>query len=603
VEALQVELRRTRDDAQATAQVRVADGVRWLGAGQPEKAVRALKAAWRAIRAKGINNAWVSPVLPWLATAIRQQAEGLPPYARHRRDRLLRLAGRVVRAALCITRRFRNDLPHALREKGLLSALQADGRAARRYLEQSLQEARRQGARYEYAQSLSARGRVGRGLGWSGAARDLAEGQRLIGELERGILKPEEDSSDTRKSLPTLSLVDRFDTLLDAGRKIASALDREAVFGAVQEGALRLLRGEQCQIIPAPGAGWPLAEQVFRAKQTVVHSESSANVRLEELGLPGVRSVLCTPVFVRGQAAACFCVTHRHVLDLFRDDEVRLAEFIAAIAGAALENAAGYAELQRLNVTLEQRVAERTADLEASTKELANSNAELEQFAYVASHDLQEPLRTVTSYCRLLEENCQGHLDAKTREYMDQVLDGAQRMRTLISDLLTYSRVGRRGRPFQPTDCNAVLDLALSNLKLTIEETGAVVTRTPLPEVLGDPTQLLQLFQNLLGNAIKFRKAQPPHVDIQAERSGAEWVFSVRDDGIGIEPEHLERIFLIFHRLHTREEYPGTGIGLAVCKKTVERHGGRIWVESRPGEGSTFRFALAAMPKSRETSA
>jgi signal transduction histidine kinase len=234
------------------------------------------------------------------------------------------------------------------------------------------------------------------------------------------------------------------------------------------------------------------------------------------------------------------------------------------------------------------------ARLKEYAEQLARSNAELQQFAYVASHDLQEPLRMVASYTQLLGERYRGKLDADADEFIGYAVDGAKRMQSLINDLLTYARVGTREAAFEPTDCNAVLDHALRNLTIAMEESGAVVTRDPLPTVRGDATQLIQLFQNMIGNAIKFVRESPPRVHISARRQGIEWLFSVRDNGIGIPESALDRVFIIFHRLHGRSEYGGTGIGLAICKRTVARHGGRIWVTSELGKGSTFWFTLPA---------
>ena len=217
----------------------------------------------------------------------------------------------------------------------------------------------------------------------------------------------------------------------------------------------------------------------------------------------------------------------------------------------------------------------------------------LEQFAYVASHDLQEPLRTVAGYLQLIERRYKSKLDKDADEFIQFAVEGAVRLQQLIDDLLTYSRIETRGRPFENTDCNQVLDSVLAGLRGFIRENQATITHDSLPTVWGDRTQIGQLFQNLIGNAIKFRMpAEPPRIHIGCRRAEGAWEFTVQDNGIGISPEYFDRIFVIFQRLHAKSEYPGTGIGLAICKKIVERHGGRIWVESRPGEGATFLFTI-----------
>jgi PAS domain S-box-containing protein len=231
-------------------------------------------------------------------------------------------------------------------------------------------------------------------------------------------------------------------------------------------------------------------------------------------------------------------------------------------------------------------------ELAAKAVELARSNAELEQFAYVSSHDLQEPLRMVSSYLQLIESRYKEHLDEDGHEFIRYAVDGAKRMQALINDLLSFSRVGTRGKPFGPVESEASLKDALNNLEVAIETDHAKVEYGALPKVTADVGQLTQLFQNLVGNAIKFHGEAAPAVHIEATRGDGVWTFAVRDNGIGIDPKYFDRVFIVFQRLHARDDYPGTGIGLAICKKIVERHGGRIWVESEPGKGSTFRFTL-----------
>jgi signal transduction histidine kinase len=262
-----------------------------------------------------------------------------------------------------------------------------------------------------------------------------------------------------------------------------------------------------------------------------------------------------------------------------RRDE-RLLEMLAAIGSQIGQ----FIERQRAEELLRQ-----------TSTELARSNTDLQQFAYVASHDLFEPLRMVVSFLQLLREHAAGKLDKESEEFITFALDGGRRMQALINDLLAYSRVDLRAQILEPTNCEHVLEAALGNLKVAIDETGAQINHQPLPTVRADIVQLIQLFQNLIGNAIKFHGKEPPRIDIDAREKDGEWLFTFRDKGIGIDPKHFARIFEIFQRLHTRQEYAGTGIGLAICKRIVERHGGRMWVESSPGNGSAFMFTLPVM--------
>jgi light-regulated signal transduction histidine kinase (bacteriophytochrome) len=243
----------------------------------------------------------------------------------------------------------------------------------------------------------------------------------------------------------------------------------------------------------------------------------------------------------------------------------------------------------------ERKQAER--QLEQQTAELSRSNRELEQFAYVASHDLQEPLRMVSSYCGLLARRYKGKLDRDADEFIQFAVDGATRMKDLIDDLLAYSRVGRQEKPLVMVDAGESVRSALANLEIAIKETGASIIYAALPRVIADPVQLTQVFQNLISNALKFRGSRRPVIHVSARHSNErqapiQWMFSIQDNGIGFEPQFQKRVFVIFQRLHTREEYEGNGIGLAITKKIIERHGGTIWVESTPGTGTTFFFTL-----------
>jgi hypothetical protein len=258
----------------------------------------------------------------------------------------------------------------------------------------------------------------------------------------------------------------------------------------------------------------------------------------------------------------------------FSDEELSFMKAVSDLVATAMER------------KRTQTVLQLTAD------EAKRSNRDLEQFAYIASHDLQEPLRAVGGYVRLLQRRFPENMDPKALQYINGAAEGADRMERLITDLLAFSRVGTHGAAFSSASLDAILDEALRNLQSSIETAQVKITRDPLPTLRVDATQIMQIFQNLIGNAIKFHSERPPEIHIGAKKEPGRWVITVRDNGIGIEPQYFDRIFQIFQRLHTRAHYPGTGIGLAICKKMVERHGGAIWVQSQPGQGAAFHFSL-----------
>lgn len=292
---------------------------------------------------------------------------------------------------------------------------------------------------------------------------------------------------------------------------------------------------------------------------------------------------------VLGEETAVECLK-QGVIDYVRKDT--LARLPMAIRGA---------------LKVKKSRDERKQSIEAlaqKVEELARSNRDLEQFAYVASHDLQEPLRMVSAYTQLLADRYRGKLDDQADKYINYAVDGAERMQSLIHDLLAFSRVGRQETELKATNCNYVVGQAMQDLHAAIMESGVTISREHLPQIKANETQLKQVFQNLIGNAIKFRGTEPPLIHISTERQGPDWIFSVADNGIGISAEHAENVFIIFNRLHTRTEYPGNGIGLAICKKIIERHGGLIEALPREGGGTIFRFSLpAATPEEIEVSA
>jgi PAS domain S-box-containing protein len=301
--------------------------------------------------------------------------------------------------------------------------------------------------------------------------------------------------------------------------------------------------------------------------------EDADFIRGRTAGSAGLHHAVGIPVLADEDLVAVIAFYNFDV----REEDPRLVELVSTVAA-------------QLGTVIRRKRAEDALAVQA--KELARSNADLEQFAYVASHDLQEPLRMVASYTQLLARRYQGKLDEDADEFIGYAVDGVTRMQSLINDLLAYSRVGTRGADLQPTDLNDVLEKVLRSLRAAIEETGAEVTHDPLPTVPADAGQIGQVLQNLVANALKFRGEEPPRIHVAAEHDAGEWHVRVEDNGIGIAPEFADRIFVLFQRLHSRGEYPGTGIGLAICKKIVDRHGGRIWVEGEPGRGSTFHFTL-----------
>ena len=323
-------------------------------------------------------------------------------------------------------------------------------------------------------------------------------------------------------------------------------------------------------------AVWSTAAPVWIADV----AQETALKRRESAQQAGLRSAFAFPIPVGGKFYGVMEFFGREVRP--RDERIlEIARTVGHQIGQFIARKQAEAELQEAN-----------GQLILKAQQLSRSNAELEQFAYVASHDLQEPLRMIASYTQLILRRYGDRFDGDAREFMDFIVDGATRMKQLIEDLLAYSRVGTHGKAFRPTDSGAAVQKALANLRAAIESSNGTVTCDPLPTINADEFQLVQLFQNLIGNALKFKGAETPHVHISVNEQADTWTFGVKDNGIGIDGEYFDRIFMVFQRLHSRTDYPGTGIGLAICKKVVDRHGGRLWIESGVGSGSTFWFTV-----------
>ena len=335
-----------------------------------------------------------------------------------------------------------------------------------------------------------------------------------------------------------------------------------------------------------------------------------------------LQSFISRPILKLATTARAVSEHHDYSLRVEKTTEDELGELTAAFNEMLSQIQRSDRALKKAHDDLEERVAQRTTELSEAnaslqvevgerkcaeaglrlkTEELARSNTELEQFAYVASHDLQEPLRMVSSYLQLVEQRYAGKLDAEATEFINFAVDGAARMRTLIRDLLEFSRAGRRPQSLAALNCETVFKHVVQSLQPAITDTQAKVTAGPLPTVRADNTDVTQLFQNLIGNAIKFHGPQPPVVRIEARREDGHWRFMVQDNGIGIAPEYFAKVFVIFQRLHSRTDYPGTGLGLAICKKIVDRYGGKIWIESTAGKGTTFYFTLPVNKEQEST--
>lgn len=439
-------------------------------------------------------------------------------------------------------------------------------------------------------------------------ASDAGQTVRLVG-ITRDITARREIAEALQQRNRELMLLNR------ANQALTSTIKLERVLGILLQEAAQLLEVAACSIwlidretseltcreacglksdtvrgwrLPKGEgiAGWVAENKVSLNVPDAQSDERHFREVDQETGLT-LHSILCIPLQTKGTVIGVLQIADTEP-DRFGPDDQELAESLGMSAAVAIANARLYEAAQQ-ELTERKRAEEALAQ---KATELSSLNAELNQFFFVSSHHLQEPVRSIVSYLQLLQRRYEGKLGQDADEFISYAVNGALRMRELINAQIAYSHIGKHGRTFMPTDCSAAVDSVISGFAPIIEQHGAEVTRGELPSVSGDANQLMQLFHHLIDNAIKFHRADPPQVHIDAEEQGDQWVFSVRDNGMGIAPQYFDRIFKVFQQLHKRDEYPGTGIGLAICKRIVERHGGLIWVESTPGEGSVFRFTL-----------
>lgn len=656
-DALRKAVEKKRVDVQAAAQVSLAQGVQLTESGRHEEAVSVLeKALADSDCFIGLMSAYVMPLLPWLATALRRQAESPQILTSVKRDALLARAEAAARRAVRHARRFRNDLPHALREYALIMSMTGRTGSVRRLLEKSMAIALQQDAKYEYAQTMLAYGQLGLELDWKDAESRIAEAQSLLADI---VVSEDGESEDAAASLKSasLSLYDRFDTVLVSGRKIASALTGAAIFEEARRAALRLLRAEHCLVLQILGEGdncrlipvtgrtegkfdEALVRKALKANKAIAHDGQSASRAGENQGLVDKQSILCVPLNVRGRAVACLYADHRHIQNLFGPNEVRLADFIATIAGAALENAEGFKLLQQLNATLEQRVVERTAAAESRSRELALSNQELErvasellqtqeqlriamQAAHAANHAKSRFLATMSHEIRTPMNGIIGmtelalgtSLTEQQRSYLNTLKDSAHLLLEIINDILDFSKIEAGKMELETIPCNIrkiVHDvarlLAVSASKKDLELVCRIAADVPA-EVLGDSKRLRQVIVNLLGNAIKFTERGEVLIRVEmAERieNKVQLRFTVRDTGIGIPEDKIGHIFESFRQSDSSmtRRFGGTGLGLAISAQLAELMGGCITVESKFGVGSAFHFlASFQLPAESENSA
>ena len=575
------ELAKHTNDFHRQVQVFLAEGIRLVADNEVATARSWFERAEELSEQHGLRQDYVAAVKPWLATALRLELEATPATAAARRRELLRLSRRAVWRALGIARLYRNSLPHALREAGLLAAIQGRAARARDQLDRSLAVAEQQEARYERAQTLHARGELGRLLGWPSAEEDMKAARAIIEPIElslEGVVQPAPTDE-----VSNLSMAVRFSTVLSVGRRIASALTDHAALKMARKAGLSLLSAERCVILHLGDDGKPpltsgeetelSRELVERAlhEASAVADESSAT---QKSSLPaGVRSALCVPIYRRGVAVAALYADHHLIDSRFGEEEKRLATFIATLVGAALENAAGFSRIHE---------AVRVRD----------------DFLSIASHELRTPLTSlrlsIERLSRLVRRPPAMWNSDQMIGLVERLERSLRRHYALVEHLLDVSRIsgGRIELTLSEVDLSALVTDVASRLREDCEQWGATLELDVAPNVVGrwDALRLESIVANLIGNAVKYGAGHPITVRLVGDEATA--TLTVRDRGIGIAPKDRERIFERFERVVPSRQYGGFGLGLWIVRQLVEAHGGTIRVESQPSLGSTFTVQL-----------
>jgi two-component system sensor kinase len=617
-ELLDAERARTDHFVQTAAALDQAEGVRLLGTGSAREAALLLEEARRRnLKEAGFFYDLNAPILVYLVAALRVQAEAVPPWAPQERARLLAEARRASKRAMSVAREFQNSLAHALREDALVAAMSGEVERARSKLEESIRVAEALAQRYESALSRQALGRLGEAHGWDGARtqREHAEEElqaiRLALSSEMPVDRPPTDTQ-------TLSLVDLFATLLVAGRAVATALTPEAVYAELRHATLSLLRAERCVVLalridettfdvtPVHGdGGLPIGMDLVRRAIARRHAVaySASDLADPEIRRAAIRSVLCVPIIVRGSPWGCLYVVHGEVDELFGEPETRIGEFLGTLAGAALENAQGFSEIQGFSRALETRVAERTAELERANHELERNLRHLRQtqeqllqagkMAAVGtliaglSHELNNPLAVIVGYAHSLL--LQLPSDTSSRKPLAAIERQATRCSLLVRALLNFSHANgsRRERVRLSVICDSVVQLVTGTARARDVRVETHIAPDAGPEVVVCPQEIESALLNLLTNAID---VSPPgrviELEVRAstpsEEPGVE--FAIRDSGPGIPAEVVPRIFDPFFT--TKPVGQGTGLGLSLTRQIVQSHGGRIHVETAQGKGT-----------------